>query len=161
MAIRKLNKKGVFFTIASILLLGLLFLFMSLRQEVSIKSDLPLVEHRIDRMNRYIVDLEDSYLPRIMANLGRAANCDLTKPTATTCVKNAILGGMMGALSNLKSVTESQLKFTVDIENPSVIDVQIHQDRVDLKMTVSYTIEEEGLARWDRDNIQITSSFSR
>lgn len=60
------NKKAMFFTLISILIIGLLVLTFSIRIDLKIKGHLPVLERRITAVNTFVHDIENTYLERML-----------------------------------------------------------------------------------------------
>jgi len=60
------NKRGMFFTLIALLIVGLLVLVFSSKVDTSIKGHLPVLERRITSVNAFVSDIENTYIERML-----------------------------------------------------------------------------------------------
>lgn len=163
MAIKKLNKKALFFTLIAIFLLFAAFSFFALTKNIPEKDNIESTEARITRINRYIENVEDSYIPRITANLGyiKAKELDANPiGDITTEIKQHIENNIQTHLDSLKLISEQELNIDPIFEDEKTITVTSNAQTESISITteLTYTIETD-LGNWNR-NPTIISNFS-
>ncbi|MBL7054709.1 hypothetical protein ISS05_03040 [Candidatus Woesearchaeota archaeon] len=72
------NKKAVFFTFIAILLVGVMMLIFNPNSEISFNKDIPAIKTRVTKINDFIDDFENVYLPAAIKNSGSRALTSLT-----------------------------------------------------------------------------------
>ncbi len=72
MAVRKLNKRGLFLTFISIAIVAAMIAIFT-PPNVSIEKDLSAVKARVENVNDYVFDLENVYLENTLNAIGRRA----------------------------------------------------------------------------------------
>lgn len=66
MVLKKMNKKGIFFTIVSILAVTILFVAFTSKEYVTGIDRTPVMKDRIMKSDNFVRNLEDSYLERVL-----------------------------------------------------------------------------------------------
>ena len=72
MAIRKLNKKGLFLTFISIAIVAAMIAIFT-PPNISLEKDISAVKARVENVNEYVFDLENVYLENTLNAIGRRA----------------------------------------------------------------------------------------
>lgn len=170
-------KKAIFFSITALLILGLLFMFMLLRKEMPVTREEAIVKNRVSAMNDFIVDVERSYIPRIIRTITikRLSETDKLITKDYESLIHAIERGDVNDPSDprpqdtslrhhfrsLEHITKQQMPVNlVFSRNPDgsldVGDFQIFQDGdtgpcfVKVRLRTSYNVTSD-LASWERD----------
>jgi len=72
MAVRKLNKKGLFLTFISIAIVAAMIAIFT-PSNISLEKDISAVKARVENVNEYVFDLENVYLENTLNAIGRRA----------------------------------------------------------------------------------------
>ena len=76
MAVRKLNKKGLFLTFISIAIVAAMIAIFT-PSNISLEKDISAVKARVENVNEYVFDLENVYLENTLNAIGRRAIIEL------------------------------------------------------------------------------------
>ena len=161
----ELNKKGIFFTMIAIILLGAALLILTLSKEMPQKQEIELNELRITKINDFIIDLEESYIPQIASTAGEIKAGPLWTPGppsswaggATTDIQYEIKTKLENQLIPLKNIVDSNFDMELSYAINSVT-ASINIDPIEIEINANIAITSD-LATWTRNNIIIETTF--
>jgi len=167
------NKKGIFFSLIAILIIGTAFFYLALSQDIPQKQDIEINELRIGKINDYVTNLEESYIPQIITNLGyiKAKEIDYNMANGipwggnpTTLIKTHINTAKQTHLTKLETVTDTFLDIQFDPANQLTViisDVTYHdqENSLQIEAILDYKVQTD-FATWTRSNIIIQPKFS-
>ena len=181
MAIKN-NKKGILFTFIAILLITVLMMFLNPQTELSFNKDIPVVKTRVTKINNFVTDFENVYLPSIMRSTTYRA---LTALTYYMNVENSFLANLQPAfkevlfngtinknpidimddntLINWTNTIKASAEETLNVNlNFNLTYVNIFQTTpwfIDIWLILSYSVSSE-IATWTRNDILIKTKLS-
>jgi hypothetical protein len=177
-----MNKKGMFFTMIALLVVGLLVIAFSTKMDTTVKGHLPVLERRISTVNSFVSDVENIYIERMLristlssfnammdyqvAN-GFFAAGEFDGVFSEIALHGTIEGALQSAasrsnmdflLSGLTKVGKEELHVDSSFE-PVAINVFQNNETgpwtVGINFTVNYVIDGE-LAKWEKSSNIIT-----
>lgn len=184
----KNNKRGIFFTFIAILLMMVLMILFKPETELSFNKDIPVIKTRVTKINDFVNDFENSYLPNSIAS---SSSRTLTSLTYYMDVENKFLtnlqdnfkevlldgtiqGTPIDSITGETLMTGNTLKdwinkfkqsakdiLNVDLEC-AIGDLNIYQETpwfIDIKIEINYSISSE-TASWARNYTLIKTKLS-
>ena len=187
MAIRH-NKKGIFFTFIAVLLIMVLTTVFKPETELSFNKDIPVIKTRVTKINDFVTDFENVYLPNIMKLTTYRALTALTYYMDVTDVflidlqedfKEVFLYGTINNNQIDDIISEDIMKNNTCINwtnrvkesaedalnldlNFDITGVNIYQTTpwlIDINLTLDYSVSSE-TANWTRNNVLIKTKLS-
>jgi hypothetical protein len=175
------NKKGVFYTLISLMFLGLIMFSMNIEKEYTLRERSHIIGDRIDSVNFFITDLEKdiqrgSYIAMFRSLLGIQQQItsegqflnDTQKTFKEIIINGTIDGNYISVMNNtelsiwISKIQQEAGKIAINF-NYKINDVRIYQQNpwviaVDLNVTLNVT-DMKNTATWTRDQL-ITSTLN-
>ena len=182
-----MNKKGIFFTfIAVTIVAALIIIFTPSGSVVSIGADMPVVKTRVNTVNDFVLDLENSYFESILKVSSHKAILALISYVADTSnepfddldklqevFSDVVLNGkILGAtqpimdgntindwLGNMVDISKDTLNVDSVFEVNSVEISQLRPWFVELTLDISFSVTSE-TASWNVSNFIVNTELS-
>lgn len=187
MAIKN-NKKGIFFTFIAILLITVLMITFKPETELSFNKDIPGIKTRVTKIDNFVTDFENVYLPNIMKSTTYRTLTALTYYMNVTdsfladlqsAFKEVLLNGTINnnpiddiigedimdnnTLINWTNTIKASAEETLNLNlNFNITYVNIHQTTpwfIDIWLIISYSVSSD-IATWTRNDILIKTKLS-